>query len=289
MRYYVADCKREEEMKSLTIIGRFVKAWENNSMEDFVDLVEKDAKIYHPYFERPINAEEAMEVMNTAVSGTSSLEDYEIIHGNGDGNDDQIRLFICDSGNQVSDICYVGIMPILVSIHCGKISQIKIEKGHYKKIRDRKKQSIWKKLFAPKIEFTICLKTDSTLAIAIMLARYWGSNFSKEYINLFTKDAVVHHVMYEEDAVPEVVVDVMNSNVLGTTELYSFEILSGDGKGTNDVAYLKFIETGNQIGYVPDLQGVMKVRIEVKNHKITDLDVQGYEIINIRESKEEVN
>lgn len=269
-------------MKAIDIVFGLMKAWENNQPEEFYDLVEKNALIYHPYFQDPINVEAAMEILNTAVSGTSELERYELVKGDGDGNDDQIKLYICDSGSQVPDICYVGVMPMLFTIKNQKITEISLEKGYFKKIRNREKERERK---VSKLPFSECLALDSTLAIAIKLAKYWGSNYDGECISLFSENAAIRHIMYAEETTPEVVIDAMNSNVLGTTELYSFALQSGSGKGIDDTAVLRFIETGDQIGYVPEQQGVMKIFMKVKDHKIAYLDVQGYEIVWIRKEE----
>ncbi|SES78182.1 hypothetical protein [[Clostridium] polysaccharolyticum] len=269
-------------MKAFEIVCGLMKAWEKNQPDAFYDLVEKNALIYHPYFQKPINVEAAMEVLNTAVSGTSELERYELVKGEGDGINDQIKLFICDSGSRVPDICYVGIMPMLFTIKNEKITEITLEKGYFKKIRNWEKV---KERTASDLPFAECLALDSTLAIAIKLAKYWGSNYGAEFLDLFNEDAAIRHIMYSEETTPEVVVDVMNSNVLGTTELYSFALQSGSGKGIKDTAVLRFIETGDQIGYVPEQQGVMKIFMKVKNHKITYLDVQGYEIVRIQKEE----
>lgn len=269
-------------MKAIEIVCGLMKAWEDNLPEAFYDLVEKNALIYHPYFQEPINVEAAMEVLNTAVSGTSELERYELVKGDGEGNDDQIKLFICDTGSQVPDIRYVGVMPMLITIKNQKITELSLEKGYFKKIRDGENA---RERNTAKLPFSECLALDSTLAIAIKLAKYWGSNYDGECISLFSEDASIRHILYTEETTPEVVVDAMNSNVLGTTELYSFALQSGDGKGIDDTAVLRFIETGDQIGYVPEQQGVMKIFMKVKEHKIAYLDVQGYEIVWIRKEE----
>ncbi|MDR2888314.1 MAG: hypothetical protein LBV33_00540 [Lachnospiraceae bacterium] len=265
-------------MDTKSIINQFIKAWEENEYVDFTEIFADGALIYHPYFEHPISASESMEVMNTAVSGSSTMENYELIDGDGSGANDRVRLEIFDTGEQVKDACYIGVLPVYVNVRKGKITSIAVEKGTIKKIRDKQSP---RKLFRRKTKITNCFDGGSTLAIAIKLAKFWGQNYEEEFRDLFCLNAKVKHILYLEEASPEVVVDVMNSNVLGTTELFGFEILSGNGAGEKDTACLKFIETGDQIGYVPDVQGVMKIWLEIKNHRISYLDVLGYDIVNI--------
>lgn len=268
-------------METKDIINKFIKAWEDNQYVDFTEIFYKGALIYHPYFEHPISASESMEIMNTAVSGSSALVNYELVEGDGKGVKDKARLEIYDTGERVEDVCYVGVLPVFVTVTDGKITGISVEKGFVKKIKDKKKR---RKFFIKKHAIADCLKQQSTLAIAIRLAKFWGQNYETEFLELFHKQAKVRHILYAEELEPEIVVDVMNSNVLGTTELYGFEIRKGDGSGRNDEAILKFIETGDQIGYVPDIQGVMKVKLNIINHKISYLDVLGYEIVDVGQS-----
>ena len=263
-------------MESKNIINKFIKAWEKNQYEDFIEIFDEGALISHPYFAHPISASESMEVMNTAISGSSTLMNFKLIEGDGSGESDKVRLEVYDTGKRVGNVCYVGVLPILVTIEKSKITGISVEKGIVKKISNKIRK---KKIFLKKHKIEDCFSQKSALAIAIKLARFWGRNFREEFLALFWENAKIRHTLYLDEMVPEVAVDVMNSNVLGTTELYGFEILKGDGSGKNDEAILKFIETGEQIGYVPDIQGVMKIRAKIENHKIDYLDVLGYEIV----------
>lgn len=265
-------------METRQIINQFIQAWENNQYIDFTEIFDEAATISHPYFAAPISASESMEVMNTAVSGSSTLKNYRLIEGDGKGDFDKVRLEVYDTGERVGKVCYVGILPIMVTIKKNKIIEISVEKGRVERISYKKSK---KKLFKKKHKLAHCIKDDSTLAIAIRLARFWGQNFGNEFLSLFSGDALIRHILYENELKPDVVVDVMNSNVLGTTELYGFEIVHGDGSGKCDDAILKFIETGDQIGYVPDIQGVMKISIKIRNSKINYLDVLGYEIVDV--------
>lgn len=268
-------------METRDIVNKFIKSWEDNQYVDFTEIFDKGASIDHPYFEHPISASQSMEVMNTAVSGSSALVNYQLVEGDGKGVRDKARLEIYDTGERVEDVSYVGVLPVFVTVVNGKITGISVEKGFVRKIAEKKKN---KKLFLKKHPIEKCFGQQSSLAIAIRLARFWGQNFEEEFLKLFQEDAKVRHILYQEELKPEVVVDVMNSNVLGTTELYGFEICRGDGSGKNDEAILKFIETGDQIGYVPDIQGVMKIKLSVINHKIDYLDVLGYEIVTTGQS-----
>ena len=265
-------------MNTRKIIFKFTKAWEDNECSDFMNLIAEDALIYHPYFKEPITAMEAMEVMNTAVSGTSKVEDYKLLEGNGDGNNDKVRLEMCDTGTQIKDIHYVGLMPLLITITKGKITEITIEKGRYKTINEAK---LPKRGFPKKYKIEKCFNQCSSLAVLIKLARFWGQNHKAECLSLFSDTAKARHVLYEEETTPLVLIDVMNSNVLGTTELYGFEIIKGDGSGRNDMVRAKFIETGDLIGYTPELQGVMNITLNIINSKIIYLDVEGYDMVNI--------
>lgn len=268
-------------METRDIVKKFIKSWEDNQYVDFTEIFDKGAFISHPYFEHPISASESMEIMNTAVSGSSALLNYQLVEGDGKGVRDKARLEIYDTGERVGDVCYVGVLPVYVTVENGKITGISVEKGIVRKIAEKKKK---RNFFTKKHKIADCLLPQSTLAIAIKLARFWGQNFEEEFLELFQEHAKVRHILYLEELEPEVVVDVMNSNVLGTTELYGFEICKGDGSGRNDEAVLKFIETGNQIGYVPDIQGVMNIKLNIINHKISYLDVLGYEIVTISQS-----
>lgn len=267
-------------MNSKEIIEKFALAWERNSFDDFTNIFSANAQIYHPYFEKPITAVEAMEVMNTAVSGSSTVEKIELIEGDGQGVHDKVRIEVSDTGSRIQDVSYVGVMPIEVTIEEGKILCIHIEKGYYKKLKEKKKRT-WNKQIISKYNIKKCIDTQSTLGLAILLARYWGTNCYKEFLSLFSEHARIRHIMYEDEADPMVIMDVMNSNVLGTTKLYGFEIIQGDGSGKKDVAFLKFIETGDMIGYIPEQQGVMKIKVYVKENQIEYLDVLGYEITYI--------
>lgn len=258
-------------METKEIVNEFITSWEKNQFDKFTQIFADDAYITHPYFVQPISAKESMEVMNTAVRGSSMLENYELVEGTGDGRNDKVRMEICDMGDRVRDICHIGVLPVFVTVQEGKIVHISVEKGIVKKIKERKRKRKIKKR----------KDNDSSLEIAVMLANYWGSNYAKEFLSLFWEDAKVHHILYINEISAEEALDVMNSNVLGTTKLYGFQVQKGSGEGRNDTIYLKFIETGDQIGYVPDVQGVMNVQIKILGHRISHLDVLGYGIVDV--------
>lgn len=263
-----------EGLSSKEIINGLSGSWEDNSLDTFVHIFHKDALIYHPYFQQPINPLEAMEVMNTAVSGKTIVENYQILKGNGNGIDDLIQLEIVDTGSQIDNVCYVGIMPMEIYILNHKIKSIAIKKGKFKKVSDKKKH------------FTRTYPKMPSLNISIQLAKYWGSNAVSEYLDLFSDKAQIKHILFNDPAPPEIVVDIMNCNVMGTTKLYDYKLIKGNGYGEDDVIRLKFLETGNLVGYTPEKQGVMNVEVIIKNFKIEYLEVLGYEIIEIKNNME---
>lgn len=254
---------------SLELLEKLTSSWEDNGLSDFLKLFHRNAKIYHPYFKIPITPLDAMEVMNTAVSGTTQIEKIELKSGDGSGKRDKVHIEIIDSGELVPDISYVGVMCMEFEIKKHKISKIRILGGKTKKIKERQEK------------FDRRIEKRTSIELAQTIANFWGSNMSSEYLGLFTEKALIKHVLFSEPFEPEVVIDIMHCNVKGTTELYGYDVIQGSGHGENDILELKFIETGDLIGYEPSKRGVMNVRVNVKNCQVDYLEAYGYDIVEI--------
>ncbi|MBO0439019.1 hypothetical protein [Candidatus Enterococcus ikei] len=76
-------------------------AWESNNMDLFTSLFSKDAKIYHPLFQEPVNPYLVSDVLNSPMEGISNLKNISIISGTGEADDDIIDMYFEETGVQL--------------------------------------------------------------------------------------------------------------------------------------------------------------------------------------------
>jgi hypothetical protein len=245
-------------------------AWGKNDVTAFVQLFEEDGKIIHPYFKEPVMPQVALEVMNSAVKGRTILRQVEVTSGNGSGACDCARLVFEESGDET------GRTPGNVA-HVVATAEIRDTRIHTLTIHGFEVKPV-----PGEAERTRYHRRDigapNTRRIAEMLGQCWGSNDMDTFVSLFAEGATICHVVLSEEQTPEVVADLMNSNVKGTTTLRSCAVLHGDGSGEDDVVELQFDETGNEIGYVPRLFGTMGITARIQNQRIVSLRVHGYHV-----------
>ncbi|MDR2888315.1 MAG: hypothetical protein LBV33_00545 [Lachnospiraceae bacterium] len=115
--------------------------------------------------------------------------------------------------------------------------------------------------------------------MAQMLGDTWGTNKGDEFIRLFSKEAVINHPFFVDDEKPQTIVEVLNCNVKGTSYYEGYDLIKGNGLGVDDVIEMRFIDTGNNCGYIPKYQGRMIITAYIKDHLFTRFDVYGYDIV----------
>lgn len=247
-------------------------AWGRNDAEEFAALFHEDGQIVHPYFKHSVMPSVAMEVMNAAVKGSTVLRHVELRRGSGDGTDDALFLVFEETGNEIGrELGHVGDIQMLAELRDGRFSRLEVLGFEVK----RNEQVAGGTRYVRRD-----VGRPTSREIAEMLGRCWSDNDMDTFVSLFSEDARIQHAVLEEEAPPEVIADVMNSNVKGTTRLRSFALLKGDGQGLDDVLELQFDETGNEIGYQPSVQGSMSVTATIKDNRIARLQVHGYQVVD---------
>lgn len=259
-------------MKARELAEALGQAWGENDATRFVSLFNEDGRIVHPYFKHPVMPQVAMDVMNAAVKGTTVLRKVKLLQGTGDGLNDTLQLTFEESGDEIGrDLGHVGEINMVAELNNRRFSRLEILGFEIKKNKGLPSGTKYERRDLGKL---------TSREIAEMLGRCWGSNDMDDFISLFSADAKIQHVVLEQEAPPEVIADVMNSNVKGTTELRSFAVLEGDGTGLDDVIEIQFDETGEEVDYQPAMIGSMSITAAVQNHRITHLKVHGYQVID---------
>ncbi|MFO0572405.1 MAG: hypothetical protein U1A78_00260 [Polyangia bacterium] len=257
-------------MDTQQIVTALGEAWEKNDVTNFAQLFDEDGRIIHPYFKEPVMPQVALEVMNAAVRGRTILRQVEVISGTGSGADDSARLVFEESGDEIGRTPgHVAHIVATVEIRDKRIHSLTI---HGFEVKPNPAEAGRTRYHRRDIG------TPNTRRIAEMLGQCWGSNDMDTFVSLFADGAMIRHAVLNEEQTPEVVADLMNSNVKGTTALRSCAVLHGDGSGEEDVVELQFDETGSEIGYVPRLFGTMGITARIKNHRIASMRVHGYHV-----------
>lgn len=253
----------------INILGEM---WGANNYDGYVSLFTEDALVTHPYFSQPVKVSVAMEVINAAVQGHTKIVGYEPVSGDGSGKDDVVKVKFLETGDQIDEeIEHVGAMIVYVFIRDYAIYKLEVKGVEISALKSTTETKNYKR-----IEYGDLTAKE----IAQKLGDSWECNNIDEFISLFSDDAKIKHVVLDEESTPEVIAEVMNCNVKGTTKLSDYALLKGDGSGKDDVLELTFDETGTEMGYEPSNIGKIMVSVTVKNHRIVYLNVYGYKVSN---------
>lgn len=259
-----------EKLSTRQIIDTLGKMWEDNNFNGYLSLFTKDALVSHPYFSQPVKVAVAMEVINAAVQGYTKIVGYEQVLGNGDGKNDVVKVKFQETGDQIGKgINYVGSMIVYVYI-----------KDHVIYKLDTKGVEITSLQKSTVNYRTIDYGDLTSKEIAKKLGETWQCNHINEFVSLFNNNSKIKHVVLDKEETPEIIAEVMNCNVKGTTKLSDYALLKGDGSGEDDVIELTFDETGIEMGYKPSNIGKIMVSVTVKKHRISYLNIYGYKVSN---------
>ncbi|KGO15598.1 MULTISPECIES: hypothetical protein [Clostridium] len=261
-----------KKLSTREIVSTLGEMWENNNFDGYVSLFTKDALVSHPYFSQPVKVAVAMEVINAPVQGYTNIVGYEQVLGNGNGEDDIVRVKFQETGDQIDeDVKYIGSMIVYVYIRDHVIYKIDT-KGVEIELLQKSTEDINYR--------TIDYGDLTSKEVAEKLAETWECNNINEFVSLFSDDAKIKHVVLDKEEAPQVIAEVMNCNAKGITRLSDYALLKGDGSGEDDVIELTFDETGTEMGYKPSNIGKIMVSATVKKHRISYLKIYGYKISN---------
>jgi hypothetical protein len=112
-------------ISSKDVCLKICEFWGNNQMKEFNSLFSEDALIMHPLFKEPITPNIAADVLNSAMSGVSVVNELKVITGDGTGFNDVVNLYAYESGTQgniAPDLS--GIMHITLKIQNHSIQEL---------------------------------------------------------------------------------------------------------------------------------------------------------------------
>lgn len=260
------------KLSAREIIDILGEMWGSNNYDGYVSLFTGDALVTHPYFTQPVKVSVAMEVINAAVQGNTKIIGYEPVSGDGTGKDDVVKVKFQETGDQiVEEVDHVGAMIVFVFIKNHKIYKMEVKGVEISSVKPTCEAKNYRR-----IEYGDLTARE----IAEKLGASWECNHIEEFISLFSENAKIKHVVLDEESTPEVIAEVMNCNVKGTTKLTDYALLNGNGTGKDDVIELTFDETGTEMGYEPSNIGKIMVSVTIKNHRIVYLNVYGYKVSN---------
>jgi hypothetical protein len=264
-----SPARHTHQRDALILAEAMGEAWGKNRLDAFVALFAPNGDIVHPYFKTSISPTVAMEVMNAAVSGETRLVEAKVIDGDGSGRADEVVMLFEETGdmNCVAPV-HIGQMMVRAKIRDGLIDRMTID-GLLIVTRGEG---------AP-IEPRLPERPLTSQVIAERLADTWSGNDMAGFLGLFAPGALIDHCLLAAPAPPQVVAEVMNCNVKGTTRLSALVLMKGDGAGRDDVLDLEFEETGVEIGFEPTVVGRMSITADVQNHQVTRLAVFGYQVV----------
>ncbi|MCA2521449.1 MULTISPECIES: hypothetical protein [unclassified Microcystis] len=260
----------EHRMNASELARSLVQAWVQNDVPNFLSLFAARAQIVHPYFQEAIIPSVALEVINATVKPTTVLKEIEILFGNGDGNNDVIKL-VCQENEIGNEPKYDYLSEIIVTakIHEHKFTELLIHGFNVSENREPLQRKTYERRNLERL---------TAREIAEQLVRSWSRNNMEAFLSVFSPVARIKHPGIENEVTPEVIADVMNSDVSVSTELKSFSLLQGDGSGRSDQVEMQFYEWNKNEKNFSRPTGVMSVTATIENHQIVYLFVRGYQV-----------